>query len=185
MQNSSQRRYWDIHSLAWGFSFLLMGHNWLYVRGSPERQLSCLRRCHKPSKTSEEAQNVLSETVKLWGSIWEFPPESQCALTHWTSCFMGFPHPWHIRIANITSTDGQQNCNNPLLSLNSEVVVFFLSIIYFILSYSSSFFFPYLFILPLSFFLFLIFLHKNYFYSFLFLQKLPIPLFHCKQIVLE
>lgn len=82
---------------------------------------------------------------------------------------MGFPHPWRIRIASITSTDGQQNCNNQLLSLNSEVVVFFLSIIYFVLSYSSSFFFLYLFILSLSFFLFLIIfllLHKWCFYSF-------------------
>lgn len=161
-----------------------MGHSWLYVRGSPERQLSYLRMCHKPSKTSEEAQNVLSDTVKTLGKYLGIPTWISVCINPLNFVFHGLPPP-------VTHQDCKHHFNRWTAKLQQPTLVpEFRGGGIFPLHYLLYTFCFFLFLLSIliytSFvFLFLIFLHKYYFYSFLFLQRLPIPLFHCKQIVLE
>lgn len=73
-----------------------------------EKQLSCLRRCHKPSKTLTLDQylrpstgglqvihSVISESVNLHSpcrGTWAFPPEPEHMLKHSILCFMSFSY---------------------------------------------------------------------------------------------
>lgn len=126
----------------------------------------------RPIKSSQ----FCISTVKTLGKYLGVPTWTSVCINPPNFMFHGLPHPWQIRIANITSTDGYQNCNDQVLSLNSEVVVLFLSVMY---SYTFFLFHPFCYIIFL--FLYL----GDIFYSFVFLQKITIPLFHCKQIVLK
>lgn len=84
-----------------------------------EKQLSCVRRCYKPSKTTEAPPDSFPgpSTRELhMCCIRQFktPPQvrylSVPTWTHWTFFFRSSPHPWWIKTA-ITLTNGHQNFN--------------------------------------------------------------------------
>lgn len=108
--------------------FPLIRHSWLGYTGA--KLLSCLRRYHKPSRSSKEPPDsflgsstqglcmihgVASQSVK-------FTPSGEAArcfqlnlnhiLTQWTLCFVGFPHSQWIKTVMIISNHGHWNCNN-------------------------------------------------------------------------
>lgn len=134
--------------------FLLIRHCWLRYTGA--KLLSCLRRCHKPSRIPKEPpdsfldpftkglcmiRSVASSSAKFL-SPGEVPECFQLNLNHiltqWTLCFAALAHPQWIKTVIIPSNHGHWNCSkDPLqdppvvISLQSSIFLSILSLSFF------------------------------------------------------
>lgn len=116
------------------------------VREAGPNSSHVIKKGPKPSETPETPPDsflglstiglftIHSVVYLLWGVTWAFPPKPECRSSHWTLCFVGFPHPQWIKAAPITSTNRHQNCHIWISSLHPWVVISFSLLSTFILS---------------------------------------------------